>query len=147
MAKTTKERFEKYYCTTKGRAGHLLNNARGRAKRDNLEFSLDFEWLKPKLEKAICEVTNLPLVLRVNGGKGHKENSFSPSLERKDNALGYTKENTQLVCWIYNRAKGAFEIADLLILARALDYKAAVILPCPSLGEQADNTPALIEKA
>lgn len=138
MAKTSRERFEKFYCTIKGRAGHLLNNARQRARRYGLEFALDYEWLRPKLENGACEVTGIELVIKLNGGKGHRVNSFSPSLERKDNALGYTKENTQLVCWIYNRAKGAFDIADLLTLARALELqnRTCRALPVPLQSDQ-----------
>lgn len=128
MAKTNKQRFEKFYCTVKGRAGHLLNNAKQRARRYGLEYSINYDWLKPKLERGLCEVTGIPLVLKINGGKGHADNSFSPSLERKDNALGYTQDNTQLVCWIYNRAKGAFPITDLITLALALERRTPI---CP----------------
>lgn len=113
-------RFNKFYCTNKGRAVHMLNSAKQRAKKYKLDFDIDFEFIFQKLEKGVCEVTGIPFVLRTNGGKGHRDNSFSPSLERRDNNKGYTKDNVQVVCWIYNRAKGAFPLEDLLTMTQAL---------------------------
>lgn len=46
--------------------------------------------------------------------------AFTPSLDRKDPALGYTEENSQMVVWIYNAAKGTGTHADVLALAAAL---------------------------
>jgi len=45
---------------------------------------------------------------------------FSPSFDRIDNTQGYTRDNVQLVCLIYNTAKNAHTHEDLLKLARAL---------------------------
>ena len=116
-------KFEKYYCSLKGRTTYMLGNARQRARKGNLIFELDSEWLREKLEKGICEVTGIPFDIQINGGKGHNTNSFSPSLERRNNSKGYTKENTEVVCWIYNRAKGAFPIEDLLTMLKALETR------------------------
>jgi hypothetical protein len=118
--KLSEKSFGTFYCTLKGRATHMLNNARSRAKRKGYEFDLDHDFILQKLSKGVCEVTGLPFVFKLNGGKGHKTNSFSPSLERKDNSKGYTKDNVQIVCWIYNRAKGAFPLEDLILMVKAL---------------------------
>lgn len=120
MAKTVKERFEKYYCTLNGRASHMLNNAKQRAKRSNLPFELTKEWLINKLKLGKCEVTGLPFTFVINGGRGHHVNSFSPSLDRVAPNLGYTPDNVQVVCWIYNRARGAFPLEDLKTMVKAL---------------------------
>lgn len=119
-ASRSKNSFEKYYLTLNGRACHMLNNARRRAKVNGLEFTLEKDWLIQKLVKGVCEITKLPFELNINGGKGHRTNSFSPSLDRIDGAKGYIPENIQVVCWIYNRAKGAFPIEDLITMARTL---------------------------
>ena len=116
MAKTVKERFNKYYCTTKGRARHMLNNATQRAKRNGIELSITHEWIEDKLISGICEVTGIPFVFQENDGKGHHFNSFSPSIDRLDQSGPYSPDNCQVTCWIYNRAKGAFPIEDLRLM-------------------------------
>lgn len=60
-----------------------------------------------------CEVTGLPFEWSIGS-------PWAPSLDRIDSARGYTHENTQLVCWIYNQAKNIYTHADLLRLASAL---------------------------
>lgn len=102
------KQFADFYLTTKGRAVHMLNNARARAKKYKVSCDLTREWIQAKLEKGVCEVTGIPLVIAMNGGKGHVDNPFSPSLDRVKQHSGYLKENVRLVCWIYNRARGAF---------------------------------------
>ncbi len=109
---SAEEKFQKYYLTVKGRASHMLNNARARAKRRNFEFELDREWVSTKLRAGRCEVTGIPFNIQINGGRGHVENSFSPSIDRIDPKFGYTKDNCRMVCWIYNRARGAFPDND-----------------------------------
>jgi hypothetical protein len=123
MAMSVEERFHKFYATVKGRAGHMLNNARARARRKQLPCDLDYQFIADKLINGKCEVTGLSFVIQSCTGKGHKTNSFSPSLDRIDNTKGYTKDNVRMVVWIYNRAKGAFPISDLLTMLRALDNK------------------------
>lgn len=109
---STVKSFEAYYLTVKGRASHMLNNAKSRAKRKNIPFELDAEWIRERLRAGKCEVTNIPFVFAINGGRGHTENSFSPSIDRIVPELGYTKDNCRVICWIYNRARGAFPDSD-----------------------------------
>ena len=117
---TDKVKFEKYYITLNGRASHMLNNAKRRALNKGIEFSLSKDWITDRLRSGVCEVTKIPFEIRINGGKGHTENSFAPSIDRIDSSKGYTAENCQLVCWIYNRAKGAFPLPDLLRMAESI---------------------------
>ena len=94
VAEKEAKKFEKYYLSTKGRAAHMLNNARRRAKEKNVVFDLTTDWLLEKLDKGICEVTGLPMAVNINGGKGHNNNPFSPSIDRinqkGDYAVSYT---------------------------------------------------------
>lgn len=100
--------FADFYVTPKGRAAHMFNNAKARAQKHGAAFDLTRDWIEEKLKPGICEVTKLPLLFIMNGGKGHRNNPFSPSLDRIKQTGGYTKKNTRIVCWIYNRSRGAF---------------------------------------
>ena len=81
----------------------LLAGARSRAKRSGLEFDLDIEWLNEKLSRGICEITNIKFdFIKKEGDR----RPFVPSLDRRDSSKGYTKENTDVVIWWYNMAKG-----------------------------------------
>lgn len=123
MSFTREQIFQRYYATLNGRAVHLVNNARCRARRLHLPFDLTVPWVARKLRRGVCEATGIAFDFAAGFGKGHRFNSFAPSLDRKVSARGYTKRNVKVVCWIYNRAKGAFPIKDLLLMARQLNTR------------------------
>lgn len=107
------------YSSPEGRTTNLLNNGRQRAKQKFLDFDLDFAWLLEKIKKGICEVTGIPFDLQETTGSG-KNRAFTPSLDRINPNKGYTKDNVQVVCWIYNAAKGVNSHADVLKMASSL---------------------------
>lgn len=94
------------------RAGRLVAGAKQRTT-----CTLTMEWVRDKIAAGYCEVTGIPFDLE---GHGAPARSFSPSLDRINPDEGYTPENTQVVAWIYNRAKGVQDHQDVLTLARAL---------------------------
>lgn len=104
-ANRTKTNFN----TLRSRALRLWHNARIRKP----DLTITVEWIEEKLKLGICEVTKLPLSVI-------SKSPFSPSLDRKDNTLGYTPENTRVVVWMYNSAKNKFTDKDVLIMAKAL---------------------------
>lgn len=98
------------------RAGALFHDIKRRAQKKNLEFSLTKEWIRQRLEK--CAVTGLELVLDRTGE--NKTHPFAPSVDRIDSDRGYTPDNCQVVCWMYNAAKNRHTHEDVLRFAEAL---------------------------
>jgi hypothetical protein len=84
------------------------------SKKGPFEFTLTLEWVEEHLASGVCEVSGHPL------GKLSSRDPWAPSIDRIDSGKGYTPENCQVVCWIYNRAKGADSDAEVLEMARFL---------------------------
>jgi hypothetical protein len=103
-----------YRATPEGRGDRLFHGAKKRSKTNNIEFSLDREWVIEKVKSGNCEVTGLPFELTTG------RNAFAPSLDRTDPTKGYTKDNVKVVVWCYNTAKGVGTHEDVLKLAQAI---------------------------
>lgn len=123
-AKSTVEQKEKrlrknadFRTTKRGAACYLYWNAKRRAKVDGLEFELTKEWIEAALNEGTCQVTGLPFSF------GNGRRPMMPSLDKKDPKLGYTKDNVQVVVWMYNAAKAEFSHNDVVRLARAIIEK------------------------
>jgi hypothetical protein len=107
--------------TLAGRARRILAQVKYRATRTKVPYSLTAEWVIQKFEQGHCEVTGLPFILEGNGSGPNRP--FMPSLDQKVPGLGYTTENTQIVVWIYNAAKGCWSHDAVMRLAEALTHK------------------------
>jgi hypothetical protein len=110
--------WTRYALSPRGTVTLMLNYARDRALEQDVPFDLDHEFLLPKLEAGVCELTGLPFE-RIRPG-GRKTHPFGPSLDRKNRDLGYVKSNTRLVCCALNTAFADWGEEVWLILARAL---------------------------
>jgi hypothetical protein len=84
-----------------------------RARKRGFDFDLDREWVANRLSVGLCEATGIPF---------QNVKRLRPTFDRMNNKLGYTKRNTWLVCWHYNRAKGEDTIWEMQELAEAI-YK------------------------
>lgn len=104
-----------YYGTIRGRAIALLRGARQRAARKGVTYDLSLDWLTPKLEAGICEATGRTLEISERAA-----GPWAPSLDRRRAGEGYTKENTQVVIWAYNLAKGPWSDEEFAELSRLL---------------------------
>lgn len=80
----------------------MVNGARRRAKDQGVDFDLDLDWVKQKIEAGKCEVTGIPFNLQP--AKDKWKHPYAPSLDRVEAGAGYTKDNVRVVVAIYNLA-------------------------------------------
>ncbi len=104
--------------TPKGRAKQLWSEAKRRASRDNIEFSLNLDKIEEKVLCGKCEVSGISFDF--SPATISSTNKYAPSLDRTDSNKGYSEENVKVVVWIYNRAKGDFSSQDVLEFAGRL---------------------------
>jgi hypothetical protein len=90
-------------------AHFLWNSAKGRGKRDGIEFSLQPEDI---VVPAVCPVLGLKLQ---RGTTKFRDNS--PSLDRIDNSKGYLKGNVIVVSQLANRIKSNATVEQLCKVA------------------------------
>jgi hypothetical protein len=96
------EIVRKYRTTPNGKAACLLSLARYRAKRKGLPCDLDHSFVLGLLLAGKCQATGATLVLNQAGHMSR----MSPTLDRRDNERGYTRDNVWLVSMSFNAAKG-----------------------------------------
>lgn len=102
------------------RAYELWKSAKDRASRRGIIFKLTRERVVLAVVRGFCEVTGLRFDL--DGARG-EQRALSPSVDRRHPKEGYTDDNCQITCWLYNRAKGNGSHEDVLLLAEALNAK------------------------
>ena len=102
-------------------AERMLSNAKQRAKRKNVNVTINKEWILERILKGKCEITGIDFTFGGGKGKGrNKFNSFNPSLDRIDPNRGYYPENSRVVINIYNTFKHRWSDEDVLLLCKAL---------------------------
>ena len=99
------------------RAYVVWKRAKDRAKKRGLDFSITKDFVVSCLATGHCAATNLPFDMVFCE---EKINPLTPSLDRINPMLGYTVNNTRMVCWIFNRAKGDGSDEDVHMLMEAL---------------------------
>ena len=122
--KTTKNKeyeasYRKAYLKSfDGKASKLLSSSKHRAKRKNIEHTLTLSWVKEHLAPMVCAASGIPFTFHIEEDRTRAP--FSPSIDRVDSSKGYTQDNCQIVCLIYNVAKGEGNHSDVMTLAKAL---------------------------
>lgn len=88
----------------------MVQSSKYRAKKNNLPFDIDIEWVKERLVH--CEVTGIPFELRDATVKGPKNYSnrhpYTPTIDKIKPEDGYLKSNCRIVCWWYNLCKSIY---------------------------------------
>ena len=93
---------------------YLWKAAKRRAKLKNLEFNIEVTDI---IIPQFCPLLNIPIV---NNTGNRCRVDGSPSLDRIDNTLGYTKGNIMVVSWRANFLKSDASLKELLLLTTNL---------------------------
>lgn len=99
-----KESIDKLNSEPKSWLNCMFNNAKHKARKKNIEFSIthdDFVNLIVKTN-GLCSVTGIPFVL--NTGDESRVHPYKPSLDRKNSYLGYSEDNCRITCYCVNLA-------------------------------------------
>lgn len=106
----------------KVRAQRLHGNAQKRAKANGW-VAPDFgsTWLEEKILAGVCEATGIPFDLTSQTSDTvHAKNPWVPSIDRIDSSKPYTKDNVQVVVYMYNVCKSEFAHKDVVKFCRAV---------------------------
>ena len=90
----------------RGRAYHMVNTAKRRAKEKGIPYELDLEDIHKRVLTGRCELTGIPLEFRPT--EAWSRGAYAPSLQRKDPSKGYTRDNAQIVCLGVNTLLGQY---------------------------------------
>ncbi len=88
-----------------------FNKARQAAKRRNISFEISLEDFRRIYQNPICAITGKILYW------DHHSEDLQASLDRVDNSVGYTKDNTVVISRRLNRIKSDASCKELLLLA------------------------------
>jgi hypothetical protein len=95
---------------------NLLKAAKTNARNKSLEFSLEIKHLFPL--PTMCPILNIPLDYTSDNAQKNKIKNNKPSLDRINNARGYTKDNVQIISWRANRLKNDATLKELRLLGK-----------------------------
>lgn len=86
------------------------------------------EWIEEKILAGFCEVTGIPFDLETRRGEIHASNPWVPSIDRIDNSLPYSKDNVQIVVYMYNVCKSEFSHEDVVRFAKMVAKEDASVI-------------------
>ena len=95
----------------------LLNLARSRARKNNMDFNIVSEDIEIP---SICPVLGIEII--VGGGTGFSDSS--PTIDRIDNSKGYIKDNVKVISWRANRIKCDATIQELRAIVNYMSSNA-----------------------
>jgi len=102
------------------KVGRMIHPAKIRATAKSMEFELSAVWCREALKKQAfkCAVTNIDFDHKPS--KRTNLNPYSPSLDRINTKIGYTKENTRIVLYAVNVMLMDWGVEAVAPIARVL---------------------------
>lgn len=110
----------------RGKMYNLLESARQRSKKKNLEIDIDLDFLVELYNEnnGRCLITNMEFQLIKEDKHKNKISPFSPSLDRIIPSNGYLKTNVRLICTIVNLSLNEFGDDYFDIMCKSyMEYK------------------------
>lgn len=117
----------------------MLNNARGRSRQSGIAFDLRRSDVEQILVAQDFKCAVSGLAFSFGKHESATRRAFTPSIDRINNAMGYTPGNIRIVCTIANYALGQWGDASLLKLAIGIvrtnkdSAKPATAKPCQTV--------------
>lgn len=103
-----------------GHIRQMVRTARVAAKKRGFEFEISVELINAfiLMQNECCALTGIRFDYSAHDRT--RSRPFAPSIDRKDNSIGYRFDNIQIVCCIVNRAKNEYpqELFDAMCRAR-----------------------------
>jgi len=106
IEKHIKDRLEENLLNSK--VNMLYYGAKNRAEKKDIDFNLTKDWIIENLKPGVCQITGIPFKFKYEGS-----NPYAPSIDRRDNFKGYTKDNCDIVLISYNKFKSDYRIEDI----------------------------------
>jgi len=82
-------------------ASRMYDATKRRAAERCVSCTVTRDWFREKIEAGQCELTKLPFHIGTE-----QRHLFQPSPDRIDSSRGYEPDNTRLILWMLNAAKG-----------------------------------------
>ena len=98
------------------RAQHLAYEVQSRSRKLGLPCDIDKEWVEERLHSGVCEMTGLRF-------DSAKRSAQSPSIDRIDPRVGYTKQNCRMIVWALNRAMSNYGEDFLIAMVKLVIAK------------------------
>lgn len=97
--------------------------AKARANRKGMTFDLDSAWAIELVRKNChrCPLSGIPFLHKIEAGSFM--NPFTPSIDRVDNSLGYTKENCRVIIFALNAMISDWGEKIMHMVARGYGYQ------------------------
>ena len=114
-----------------GTLKQLLTQVRSRSKRKNLPFDLDMDWVELQLDNQELRCLRSGLILTPSREDLAGQHGIFPttvSLDRLDSSKGYTKDNVEIVSYVYNIAKNRFTTEDVIEMAKGVLEKSGYLV-------------------
>jgi hypothetical protein len=100
---------------------------KSRCKKNKIEYNLDFEYLLNlwELQNGKCHYSNI--IMKAEKTENKYQSWFTPSLDRKDPSMGYTKGNVVWCCNCINSFKNTMTDLEFIEMLKEIKWNFMVL--------------------
>lgn len=103
-----------YRFSVDGTISRLLAAARKRARANKLPFDIDKAWVIEQIQKQSNRCAYTGLLFDWTNPHPKQPRLHVPSIDQRCAGLGYSRENSVLVCWVINQMKWSLSLTDFV---------------------------------